>query len=452
MVVIVTSKTLMLINGTFIISAYYTSWSIYARHFEVSQLPFRNLSHVNYAFAGVNSSGYVYLTDLWADVQRPVVQRQEQGGLFGNLGALYEYKQENPGLKVGLSIGGWGGSAGFSSAAATEQNRNTFAQTALNLLLNLGLDYIDLDWEYPVAGGPDGQVHDSQDGRNYVLLLQTIRAVFTEAVQDERWRGSQPPGISLALPCGQFVGRYDYLKEMGQIVDYANMMCYDFSGPNSKYSDHHSNLYSRHPGNYSADAGIKELLATGFPSRKVIFGIPIYGRGFDGCAGLTKTFTKPTNGTWGDPGVIDYKSLNLRQGTCKPLIEIKTNGTYCFDSTNNRVMVYDSVTAVQKKIQYVKKYNLAGVMFWEASADIYSDPRDGLIAAAKASLKPFTLDRISNNLCYPNSTYANVNSLENCTIKVGPNLGGFVPMPLAPVDLKSVGRAVPFGPQIHRIQ
>ena len=281
----------MLLNGTFVISAYYTSWSIYSRNFEVSSIPFHDLTHVNYAFAGVNASGNVYLTDLWADTQRPVVQRQEQGGLFGNLGALYEYKQENPNLKVGLSIGGWGGSSGFSPAVASPQGRTTFAQTALDLLLNLGLDYIDLDWEYPVAGGPDNQLHNSQDGRNYVLLLESIRAAFTASVQDGRWRGSQPPGISLSLPCGQFVGRYDYLKEMGQLVDFANMMCYDFSWPHSQFSDHHSNLYGRHPWNYSADAGIQELLAAGFPARKTILGIPIYGRGFDGCTGLTRSFT-----------------------------------------------------------------------------------------------------------------------------------------------------------------
>jgi chitinase len=253
----------------------------------------------------------------------------------------------------------------------------------------------------------------------------------------------------LALPCGQFVGRYDYLKEMGELVDFANMMCYDFTGPKSPVSDHHSNLFSRHVGNYSADAGIKELLATGFPARKTILGIPIYGRGFDGCQNLTKTFAGPSVGTWGEPGVIDYKSLNLRNGTCTPLIEIVTNGTFCHDSKFNRILVYDSATAVQRKVKYVKQLGLAGVMFWESSADIYTDPRDGLIAAARASLAPFTLDRQPANLCYPNSTYANINSLQNCTLKTAPNVGEFVAKPVAPVDLERVARAVPFGSRIH---
>lgn len=439
-------------NGTFALSAYYTSWSIYGRNFQVAQLPFANLTHINYAFAGVNSSGGVFLTDLWADIQRPDLRRQGQGGLMGNLGALYEFKQDYPALKVGLSIGGWGNSGGFSQSAATNQTRSTFAESALQLILNLGLDYIDIDWEYPIVGGPDGQPHSPFDGRNYVLLLQEIRAVFTQAQIDGRWRGVQKPGITLALPCGQFTGRYDYLKEMGALVDYVNMMCYDFSGPKSLVSDHHSNLFSRHAGNYSADAGIKELLATGFPARKVILGMPLYGRGFEVCQNLTRPFTGPSTGSWGEPGVIDYKSLNLRQTlpTCKPLIETSTNGTYCLDTKLNRVLVYDSVTAVKKKVAYVKKMGLAGVMFWEASADIYSDPRDGLIAAAYSAFGPSIFDRRPNNLCYPDSTYANINSLQNCTLKSGSKIDEFVPEPLAPVNMENIKKAVPFGSRIHK--
>lgn len=439
----------MFLNGTLAISAYYASWSIYSRHFEVRNLPFANLSHVNYAFADVNSSGHVYLTDLWADAQRPAVRYQGHGGLFGNLGALYEFKREYPHLKVGLSIGGWAGSSHFSSAASTNTARATFAQTALDLILNLGLDFVDLDWEYPVAGGPDGQLHSINDGRNLVLLLQEIRGLFTKAVVDGRWRGTLPPGISLALPCGKFTGRYDYLKEMGELVDFVHMMCYDFTGPWSKVSDHHSNLFSRGAEYYSADEGIKELLATGFPARKTILGIPIYARGFDGCSNLLKPFSGPSAGTWDESGVIDYNTIKLRNGTCIPLIEPKTSATFCHDSKSNRLLVYDSVTVVKKKIDYVKKMGLAGLMFWEASADVYTDPRDGLIAAAKAEMAPFTLDSLGNNLCYPNSKYANINSLQNCTVKTAPNVGEFVGKEVPPINLDDVKRAVPFGPRIH---
>ena len=442
---------MLLLNGTLVIAAYYASWSIYSRNYEASQLPFKNLTHINYAFASVQSDGQVFLTDLWADTQRPVVRRQALGGLFGNLGALYEFKQEHPGLKIGLSIGGWGGSGGFSAAVSTNQTRSTFVKTALNYILDLGLDYIDLDWEYPVSGGPEDQMHNIEDGRNYVLLLQDFRDAFAEAVRTGKWLGTHPPGISLALPCGQFSGRYDYMLEMGQLVDLVNVMCYDFSGPFSTISDHHSNLYSRNSKGYSADAGIRELLETGFPARKIVLGIPIYGRGFEGCSNLLSKFTKPSTGTWGDLGVIDYKDLNLRSHNCSPLIELVTNGTYCHDKQLNRIIVYDSVTAVQKKIQYVKNLGLAGVMFWEPSADIYNDQKDNLISAANSAIFPFKLDSTRNNLCYPNSIYSNINSSQNCTYKAGPFPStNYRRNCLAPVNIEAALKAVPFGARIHR--
>jgi chitinase len=441
----------MLLNGTFILSAYYTSWSIYLRGFEVSSLPVSNLTHLNYAFARVNDSGHVHLTDLWADTQRPVVRQQGLGGLFGNLGALYEYKRENTQLKVGLSVGGWSGSGSFSLIAGGNDSRRVFAETSMELLLQMGLDYIDLDWEYPVSGGQAGQAHSVQDGRNYVLLLREIRAVQFEAMRSGRWRGTQPPGLTLALPCGQLIGRFDYMEEMGDLVDFANMMCYDFTGPWSKVADHHANLFSRTAGDESVDSGIRELLAAGFPARKIVLGVPIYGRGFDNCTGgLGAPFSSATVGTWGDAGVLDYKALNLRNSSCLPRLEPETYGTFCQDRENNRLVSYDSVTAVRRKVQYVQEMGLAGVMFWEASADIFTDPRDGLIAAAKAALP--ALDRLANNLCYPSSKYSNINSAANCTIKGGVPVGNgeLLLRPLAPVNMKSIGKAVPFGSRIHQ--
>ena len=428
-----------------VIAAYYTSWSIYGRNYEVNQLPAVNLTHINYAFATVNATGHVLLTDLWADIQRPVIRNtfnNSDGLLKGNLGALFELKAKHRHLKTGLSIGGWGGSGFFSAAVASNTTRATFVRTALEMLQDFGLDFIDLDWEYPVSGGPEGQLHATDDGRNLILLLQEMRLAMAGLVNSQKWYGASRPGLSVALPCGYFQGRYDYLQELGQVVDYANLMCYDFSGPSSLLADHHSNLLSRKSGVASADAGIRELIAAGFPSQKIVLGAPIYGRAFSNVAALQRPFSGVPTGTWGDPGVLDYKRI-VQQNTT---IEAATNASYAVHNAST-LIGFDSTRVIHLKAQYALNKTLGGLMFWEASADV---PDSGLIPAAKAALNG-TIQNSPNNLCYPNSPYKNVRILSQCNQKSFIR-DDFVPIAHIPeVNMTSVQQASAFGAFSHQI-
>ena len=64
--------------------------------------------------------------------------------------ALAQIRGVNPGIKILLSVGGWGAD-GFSQGSRTAQNREKMAQSAAELVKEYGLDGIDIDWEYPVS-------------------------------------------------------------------------------------------------------------------------------------------------------------------------------------------------------------------------------------------------------------------------------------------------------------
>lgn len=127
---------------------YFTQWSIYAREYQIKDIPAEKLSHILYAFFEpkydpIKDIGWIESLDPYADFEHT---KNGSGWGFGNIGALQILKQRNPHLKVSISIGGWTKSQAFPDIAKSANARRTFANSCNELITNYGLDGIDIDW------------------------------------------------------------------------------------------------------------------------------------------------------------------------------------------------------------------------------------------------------------------------------------------------------------------
>lgn len=387
--------------------AYFVSWGIYARNFNVWNINPTGLTHINYAFANI-ANGQVVLGDAWADVDKVNVGHGDSWNdppnyLHGNFYQLFLLKQQYRWIKTGISVGGWTWSASFSDIAATDASRSAFVTSAINFILAYGMDYIDLDWEYPVSGGLPGNIHRPEDGDNLVLLLKEFQRQF-----------ALYPGrnirITMAVSCG-LVTLVNYkIADMDPYIDYYNMMCYDFTGAWSDFTDHQSNLFGRDSSVDSVVKAVDYAVASGASRRKIVIGLPIYGRGFAQTSGLTKPFVGNGPGTW-EPGVYDYKVLPPTG--CTPLWEPVSNASFCYDFTSKMLISYDTPTSISYKLQWILNEGLGGSMFWELSADDPFESEESLQRMVSIWLGPY-LDQTPNQLCYNMSPYGNINNVAGC--------------------------------------
>ncbi|KAK1916151.1 hypothetical protein P3342_003966 [Pyrenophora teres f. teres] len=230
---------------------YFTNWGIYARNYTVSDLPIDRLTYVNYAFANVNrTTGEVFLSDEWSDIQRPYPTDVATNGsqLLGNFNQLYKAKQKNRNLKVILGVGGWTWRFNFSPALSTRAGRVNYCKSSLKLITDLGIDGLDTDWEY---------VANEVEAANLLDTMQTCRQMFDE--YSKKYTKGYHYELSISAPAGpQHYSKLN-IKELDRYIDRWNLMAFDYQGGGfSNYTGHLSNVYASTTNPRSTDGWVNE--------------------------------------------------------------------------------------------------------------------------------------------------------------------------------------------------
>lgn len=383
---------------------YYTNWSIYGRNYQPQNLSniIDHVTHILYSFANVHpDTGAVYLSDTYADTDKhyPTDSWNDVGtNVYGCVKQFYLYKKQNRKLKVLLSIGGWTYSSNFASPMGTDAGRQTFVSSAVQLLEDLGLDGIDIDWEYPA---------NSTDANNYVTALKMLRAAL-DAAAAKRGNGTKFL-ITAAVAAGPSNYQNYLMSQMNQYLDFWNLMAYDYAGSWAQPSGHQANLYksTSNPGAtpFNTDDAINYYTSHGVPANKMVMGMPLYGRAFEQTAGPGQSYNGVGGGSW-ENGIWDYKALPKAGATEN--MDKTVGASWSYDANAKEMISYDTVAMSTAKAQYVKSKGLGGGMWWEASGDKAKGAGSLVENWVNGVGGVGSLETSQNCLSYPNSKYDNI--------------------------------------------
>jgi chitinase len=149
-------------------------------------------------------------------------------------------------------------------------------------------------------------------------------------------------------------------------------MAYDYYEPtDDKITGHHAPLFTNpaDPKKISADRSVQEYEQAGVPAAKIVLGVPFYGH------------------VWGEVDDVDH-------GLYRPGVQIPntfahygniidsmiSNGftrywdgiaavPYLYSAEKKIFVSYEDPESLALKCKYVLDHKLAGIMFWEYSAD-----------------------------------------------------------------------------------
>ena len=293
-----------------VVVAYVTSWT--------NEVPDPHvMTHINYAF------GHVSETFDGVRIDNP-----ERLKMIVNL------KQQNPKLKVLLSIGGWG-SGRFSEMAALKDHRERFANDCHRVIEEYGLDGIDIDWEYPTQNSA-GISSSPDDTANFTLLMGDLRKTIGSGKL-----------LTAATVCD---AQYIDFKDCIGYLDLVNVMAYDM---NNGTDTHHAALYpSEIAGDCTSSEAVEAHLKAGVPKEKLVMGIPFYGKGDREDAGV-KTFL--------ETGVLpDGYECRWSEESQVPYV-VNAEGRFVWGNEN--------VKSLMAKCQYIYDHGLRGGMYWDYASD-----------------------------------------------------------------------------------
>jgi chitinase len=274
----------------------------------------------------------------------------------------------------------------FSWAVQNESTRYTFVNNIVDLYSKYGLDGIDIDWEYPGGNGHQQNYFDPSDTANLLEFFKLLRtklpptARITAAVQTSPFAGADGDPVK-------------DVRAFADALDWVVLMDYDMwgasanPGPNAPLSNACQN--STQPA-ANAEAAVDAWTAAGFPSNKLVLGVPSYGYiSSSSETQLRQRDEDPPNvravtDEGRDTGQVQFREL-VRQGVLRedpagPGVYMGYGGftrkwdacsctPFLQSDSEKQIIAYDDPQSLGLKAAFAKQRRLLGVNFFDVHGD-----------------------------------------------------------------------------------
>ncbi|KAH7546221.1 hypothetical protein FEM48_Zijuj01G0177500 [Ziziphus jujuba var. spinosa] len=325
--------------------AYYPSWFT---TFPPSSINTSLFTHIFYAFLVPNNVTFKF------DISDSTAVK-----LFNFTTTL---RYGTPPVKTLYSIGGGDSDSGaFARMASKPSSRSVFINSAIEVARKYGFDGLDLDWESP---------RTPKEMEDLAHLFDDWRQAINKEAKDTH----RPPLLLTAAVYFSVdfflsnVRRSFPVPSIRRNLDWINAMCYDYhgawsniTGPNAALFDPNSNINTIY--------GINSWINAGLPPKKIVMGLPLYGRSW----------------TLKNPKVIGIGAEAIGPGpgdgvqTYSQIVKLKNEPdasvVYDVDTVSVYLVVgsswigYDDALTTTTKVGFAQALGLRGYFFWALSYD-----------------------------------------------------------------------------------
>ena len=370
---------------------YYPNWQWYDRAGLVNptSIDYSKYTVLNYAFFAPQPDGSILSTDSWADENLLLGPMNWQLNEHDQTLSL-PYQCSAHGVELLASIGGWTLSANFPSIASNTTKRAQFADGCTDLISEYHFRGIDIDWEYPA---------NQTEENNFTLLMAEIRDSL-DALSVLTGDTYLLTGAFSASSAG--MQNIDW-SALSDIMDFFNLMSYDFFGTWDPICNHNAPLYAPLQGDpsFNCATAVEELINVhNVDPAQINMGIPFYGRSFktvgdpalfanvDGNSADNTTFAV-------DEGTPLYYNILLNENLFSYHWDENAQVPYLTGNAGLQTFVsFDDTLSVSLKAQFIADHQLRGAIIWEITGDyIESTPGSGVILSTPLA------DRVNEVFC-----------------------------------------------------